>query len=628
MSTIKVYKTAYSGVAVFECIVNGVAVMKRCRDGWLNATQILKVAELDKPKRTRVLEKFAQRGIHEKVQGGYGKYQGTWVPLQRGVELAMEFQVHALLLPLIECEGEEDPYSSYKAPTRTLRESGSFSHGMSAKMYGFDSVLPMSSPTPSKLSKQSSFSRTNSVDQNGTASYGGESVQLYPDDKSASSADEQTTYESGNAYSDALLDYFLLPQSTEIPEFVFRNPRDWNVNASIDDDGHTALHWAAAMGNLEMLHALIEADANIVAVNALQQTALMRCVMFTMNYDLQTFEVVADLLQSAICMTDCFNQTVFHHIALLASSKSKMEAASYYMDTLLQLLSTTQPVNVVAGVLNIQDERGDTALLICARNGAKKCARLLLMLYASANIPNKEGRYPSDYLPDDILNVPTADLTTSASYTSSSNPLAISSDSFSEKSAPLIASTEVPRTERCRSVAASNIMNKALPDVLSRLTTLSESYAELLKERQQEYVRAADVFEQTLREIESCQRLLNEHSVMFDVPLDKQKKVLKEACIYFMQKLRAAHELMEHSQQVRIRTLKSSATETMSDAIERPLDETSGASFSLPYHAEDPIRAGLIEKLRALQERRQQKVLDILDLMSLGPINPNSVKTQ
>ena len=39
-------------------------------------TQILKVAGFDKPQRTRVLEREVQKGTHEKVQGGYGKYQG------------------------------------------------------------------------------------------------------------------------------------------------------------------------------------------------------------------------------------------------------------------------------------------------------------------------------------------------------------------------------------------------------------------------------------------------------------------------------------------------------------------------------------------------------------------------
>jgi regulatory protein SWI6 len=71
-------QAVYSGVAVFEMTINNVAVMRRRDDSWLNATQILKVAGVEKGKRTKVLEKEILSGTHEKVQGGYGKYQGTW----------------------------------------------------------------------------------------------------------------------------------------------------------------------------------------------------------------------------------------------------------------------------------------------------------------------------------------------------------------------------------------------------------------------------------------------------------------------------------------------------------------------------------------------------------------------
>jgi hypothetical protein len=51
-------------------------VMRRRGDDWINATHILKAAGFDKPARTRILEREVQKETHEKVQGGYGKYQG------------------------------------------------------------------------------------------------------------------------------------------------------------------------------------------------------------------------------------------------------------------------------------------------------------------------------------------------------------------------------------------------------------------------------------------------------------------------------------------------------------------------------------------------------------------------
>ena len=63
---------------VYECMVRGIAVMRRRTDSYVNATQILKVAGVDKGRRTKILEKEILPGKHEIVQGGYGKYQGTW----------------------------------------------------------------------------------------------------------------------------------------------------------------------------------------------------------------------------------------------------------------------------------------------------------------------------------------------------------------------------------------------------------------------------------------------------------------------------------------------------------------------------------------------------------------------
>lgn len=78
MSDSRIYSAVYSGVAVYETVANDVAVMRRRNDSYMNATQILKVAGIEKGKRTKILEREVLIGEHEKVQGGYGKFQGTW----------------------------------------------------------------------------------------------------------------------------------------------------------------------------------------------------------------------------------------------------------------------------------------------------------------------------------------------------------------------------------------------------------------------------------------------------------------------------------------------------------------------------------------------------------------------
>ncbi|KAI0149250.1 hypothetical protein BJ166DRAFT_565637 [Pestalotiopsis sp. NC0098] len=104
----QIYSASYSSVEVYEMEVNGIAVMRRRGDSWLNATQILKVAGVDKGKRTKILEKEIQTGEHEKVQGGYGKYQGTWIKFERGVQVCQQYGVEDVLRPLLTYDMGQD----------------------------------------------------------------------------------------------------------------------------------------------------------------------------------------------------------------------------------------------------------------------------------------------------------------------------------------------------------------------------------------------------------------------------------------------------------------------------------------------------------------------------------------
>jgi len=75
--------------------------MRRCNDNWVNATQILKAAKFPKAHRTRILEKEVQKGVHEKIQGGYGRFQGTWIPLDVARPLAHKYNITDQMAPIL-----------------------------------------------------------------------------------------------------------------------------------------------------------------------------------------------------------------------------------------------------------------------------------------------------------------------------------------------------------------------------------------------------------------------------------------------------------------------------------------------------------------------------------------------
>ncbi|KXJ89156.1 hypothetical protein Micbo1qcDRAFT_189725 [Microdochium bolleyi] len=207
MDAPQIYSAVYSGVDVYEMEVNGVAVMRRRHDSCLNATQILKVANIDKGKRTKILEKEIQTGEHEKVQGGYGKYQGTWIKFERGVEVCRQYGVEELLRPLLTYDMGQDGgiagrgdfntptkeqamaaqrkrmYSANNAEGRTHGPSGTFFKNISSTASNavaaiskarFDSPGPRSRNGPSRppgLSRQSSMQNIDEFPGNSQQSF-------------------------------------------------------------------------------------------------------------------------------------------------------------------------------------------------------------------------------------------------------------------------------------------------------------------------------------------------------------------------------------------------------------------------------------------------------------------------
>ncbi|SJL04018.1 uncharacterized protein ARMOST_07375 [Armillaria ostoyae] len=105
-----IYDAEYSSVLVDECMIKGIPCMRRRDNSWVNATQILKVAGVNKGKRTVVMDRRVLKGQHEIIQGGHGKYQGTWIPLDRGRELARRFHVDKLFSPLFDYMPKSNPF--------------------------------------------------------------------------------------------------------------------------------------------------------------------------------------------------------------------------------------------------------------------------------------------------------------------------------------------------------------------------------------------------------------------------------------------------------------------------------------------------------------------------------------
>lgn len=201
-------------------------------------------------------------------------------------------------------------------------------------------------------------------------------------------------------WADRLLDYFMLLESEESLPSPPEPPPNVNLDRPIDEKGHSAIHWAAAMGDISVVRSLIASGARIECLSNNLETPLMRAVMFTNNYDKQTMKELVRILASTVHRTDWFGSTVFHHISATTSSKNKYLSARYYMDTIITVLQETWRPDEITRLLDVQDQNGDTAVMIAAKHGARKCVRSLLGRHVQVDVPNAAGETADDLIRD------------------------------------------------------------------------------------------------------------------------------------------------------------------------------------------------------------------------------------
>ncbi|KAI9793254.1 MAG: transcriptional regulator swi6 [Peltula sp. TS41687] len=520
----QIYTAAYSGVAVYEMMINGIEVMRRRQDSWLNATQILKVAGVEKGKRTKVLEKEILTGHHEKVQGGYGKYQGTWVDYERGVALCRQYQVEDLLRPLLQYDMGQNGVSlagqgTMETPTKeqamaaqrkrlyagvnenhapSQMSNGTFFKNISSTASNAVAAISKARFDPasqrSGLNQRLNAARRSSQPPRltGNDSFHGESQQSIQTMASGSNFDGDSVMDSTYGTQNpprpsqngepprkrARQDTFTESQETVYEPMIgegsptepnqsflshgdFTQPQEQGVIAlkpldepfterkrekvallgdligsadlnedishhealqtlsgtdldtPVDHALNTTLHWAASMGYVSLVRALIAGGASIYRVNVEGESPLMRVCGSRNNLDLNSFPEVLELLAPTIEMKDKRRRTVLHKIALASAMKGRAAASKYYLEALLEFVvrqgsaNNSQQNSFVVGsagsvrpmgltrfiheMVNAQDDKGDTPLYIAARTGSRSLVEQLREVGADPTIKNCAG---------------------------------------------------------------------------------------------------------------------------------------------------------------------------------------------------------------------------------------------
>lgn len=317
------------------------------------------------------------------------------------------------------------------------------------------------------------------------------------------------------AYADELLDYFMLSQASE-PAHRPEPPPNFQPDWVIDTEGHTALHWAAAMGDLEVMKQLRSFGANPDCRNIRGETPLMRATLFTNCLDKQSMPRVVQELISTIASVDATGSTAIHHAAALTQSRNKHHCARYYLDVMLNKCVETMEQDEIRAILDKQDSNGCTACHIAARNKARKCLRALMGRGASTDIPDSMGIRVEMLIAE--LNatrrVPGPPPMSSSPFgpESGGRNMSLSYPEPSERTprADLNSVLHQARREAHHSEAAQIVSSKITPAIVSKFQDLARSFDEELKEREGSEREARRILSQSQMELAGVQRQIQE----------------------------------------------------------------------------------------------------------------------
>lgn len=481
--------------------------MRRCNDNWVNATQILKLCDFPKAKRTKILEKGVQTGEHQKVQGGYGRFQGTWIPLESARNLAREFGIGADLVPVLYIDVDDPnlviPKKLKPAANSTFTKGGTpvkrkylkktreapkkprieelpalpvyvsdylgalacsnipnlqdengvamhmqrmpFSEARGSNIHDYSQMSGIND----HISADSSFrSYVNYLVQAGPGYSGsqqmlqqrqqslhlqnqhanapcsvslmehlGQQATLYQSnlksalshatnetnwsqedhnrdsDTSISSADVKNAMEYLELSPAAQMLRYFSEDNLPIPHFIYDPTPEFDLNDAIDDEGHTTLHWAASIGNLNLVLLVLSKGANPLVASNYGMNPLSKCITFNNCYDLDNFSSVLDALESCLIHTDVNGRTPLHYVCQFSKVRSKLPSLLHYTESMFKKIisianrGSTSGLDLFRNVLNHQDINGDTCLHLAARSGCSEMLQVFLKHGARDDLP-------------------------------------------------------------------------------------------------------------------------------------------------------------------------------------------------------------------------------------------------
>ncbi|KAG0669117.1 hypothetical protein C6P45_004058 [Maudiozyma exigua] len=266
-----------------------------------------------------------------------------------------------------------------------------------------NTVHTMNSALQNNYSAGSNIDVFSTTDNRTPLSSRSNSSQYLPQNQEFNTNDDNTIETlNANEYKEALLQVLATEnfdeQTEQLIGKLYYPPPNFDINFIIDGQGHTALHWAAALANLPLVKLLVGINANLTIYNNLGINCITKAVFYNNCYKKQVFPEMIRLLKTCLMNPDANRRLPIHYLVELSVNPSKdQKIIASYIDTILTTLGEESP-QLLKSYLDFQDNMGNTALHLAALNLNVTLWNKLSSLGASMDIVNGENETPVSIL--------------------------------------------------------------------------------------------------------------------------------------------------------------------------------------------------------------------------------------
>lgn len=184
----------------------------------------------------------------------------------------------------------------------------------------------------------------------------------------------------------------------ELPQEIYYPPPNFNANFELDAQRHTAVHWSAAMANIQLLKVLLALNANPLYCNDKGFNAISKSVFYNNNFKCGTFRQLLSILNICLVTPDNNGRTPLHYLVELSINTTKdPNIINTYIDQILDELGKRGPKEIQR-ILNYQDNIGNTVLHLCALNSNLSLFNKFYSYGCSADLLNAEGKTPLEIM--------------------------------------------------------------------------------------------------------------------------------------------------------------------------------------------------------------------------------------